>query len=181
MTESMLAAVQAAAQGDTVAAAAAPAPLTIETLRASHPVLCAVLEAEGAAAERARIQGVEAQMLAGHGELIARLKFDGKTTPEQAAVQVLAAERAHAANRKASLDADEAKMKGLASEHGPANGPASDKPAAPGAGLEGEAKWKAQYAADAKLQGEFRSEGNYIAFKKSEAAGLVRIARGKVA
>lgn len=48
---------------------------------------------EGADAERRRIQGVEAQVIPGHEKLIETLKFDGKTTPEQAAVAVLQAEK----------------------------------------------------------------------------------------
>ncbi len=47
----------------------------------------------GAKAERERIQAVEAQFLPGHEDLIAKLAFDGKTTGEQAAVAVLAAEK----------------------------------------------------------------------------------------
>jgi hypothetical protein len=47
----------------------------------------------GAKAERERIQAVEAQFLPGHEDLIVKLAFDGKTTGEQAAIQVLAAER----------------------------------------------------------------------------------------
>jgi len=50
-------------------------------------------KAEGAQQERARIQDVEAQTLAGHESLIAGLKFDGKTTGAEAAVAILAAER----------------------------------------------------------------------------------------
>jgi capsid assembly protease len=51
--------------------------------------------AEGATAECARIKAVEAasQGFPGHDELIAKLKFDGKATGDQAATQILAAER----------------------------------------------------------------------------------------
>jgi hypothetical protein len=52
--------------------------------------------------------------------------------------------------------------------------------AQPAMDLQGEAKWKAEYAADAALQGEFRSEGAYVAFRKAEAAGKVRILRPQV-
>lgn len=48
---------------------------------------------EGAQSERERIQAVRAQSLPGHEALIEQLAFDGITTPEQAASQVLAAER----------------------------------------------------------------------------------------
>lgn len=48
---------------------------------------------EGAKAETERIKAVEEQSLTGHEALIEKLKFDGKTTGEQAAVAILAAER----------------------------------------------------------------------------------------
>ena len=54
----------------------------------------AAARAEGAQAERDRIQAVRAQALAGHEELIETLAMDGKTTGEQAAVAILAAEKA---------------------------------------------------------------------------------------
>lgn len=47
----------------------------------------------GADAERARILGIEAQALPGHDALIAELKADGVTTPEQAAIRVIRADR----------------------------------------------------------------------------------------
>lgn len=58
---------------------------------------------EGAAAERARIQAVEAQSMKGHEELIQTLKFDGKTTGPEAAVQVLAAEKTKKGDRLKDL------------------------------------------------------------------------------
>jgi capsid assembly protease len=54
----------------------------------------ALVRAEGAEAERARIQAVREQSMPGHEKLIEQLAFDGKTTGPEAAVQVLAAERA---------------------------------------------------------------------------------------
>lgn len=47
---------------------------------------------EGATAERERIQAIEKSLLPGHEKLISELKFDGKTTGAEAAVQVLQAE-----------------------------------------------------------------------------------------
>lgn len=71
--------------------------MNLEELRAAHPDLCASLVAEGresgAAAERDRIIAVESQAMPGHEALIASLKYDGKTTGPEAAVQVLAAEK----------------------------------------------------------------------------------------
>lgn len=75
-------------------------------LDAQYPELARHLRAEGASAERARIQAVEAQAMPGHEALIAALKFDGKTTGPEAAVAVLAAERATTVARGAALAAD---------------------------------------------------------------------------
>lgn len=74
-------------------------------LETKHPDLLASLSKEfktigyedgllaGASTERSRIQSVREQLIPGHEALIERLAFDGKTSGEQAAVQVLAAER----------------------------------------------------------------------------------------
>lgn len=51
------------------------------------------LKAEAAAAERDRIKSVEDQLMVGHEVLIEELKWDGKTTGEQAAIAVLRAEK----------------------------------------------------------------------------------------
>lgn len=63
------------------------------TAEAANADAITAARAEGAQAERDRIQAVRAQALAGHEDLIETLAFDGKTTGEQAAVAVLAAER----------------------------------------------------------------------------------------
>jgi len=65
-----------------------------DQIEAQHPALAAELRAEGAAAERSRIQAIEAQTIAGHEALINTLKFDGKSTGGDAAMAVLAAEKA---------------------------------------------------------------------------------------
>lgn len=62
--------------------------------------------AEGATAERARIQAVLAQQLPGHEALVQSLAFDGKTTGPEAAVAVLNAERGKLGQTKANLAAD---------------------------------------------------------------------------
>jgi signal peptide peptidase SppA len=69
-------------------------PLTLEQVKAEAPDVAAALAAEGAAAERQRIQQVEAQLLPGHEALINTLKFDGKSSGGDAAMAVLAADKA---------------------------------------------------------------------------------------
>lgn len=84
--------------------------ITREELAAQSPELLAEIQAEartaGATAERDRIIGIEAHAMVGHEALIASLKADGKTTPDQAAAQVLGAHRAALAKQAATLTAD---------------------------------------------------------------------------
>lgn len=84
--------------------------MDIQQLKAEHPAIAEALIAEGreagATAERQRIKDVEAQAMPGHEALIATLKFDGKTTGPEAAVQVLGAERKKRADRLGDFYAD---------------------------------------------------------------------------
>ena len=73
---------------------------------AQHPEAAAHMRAEAAASERSRIQAVREQALPGHQALIDKLAFDGQTTGPEAAVQVLAAERARTSHMAASRAAD---------------------------------------------------------------------------
>ena len=72
--------------------------MTPEEIKAQFPEAFDAIQSAGhqagAAAERGRIQAVRASSLPGHEALIETLAFDGSTTGEQAAVKVLAAERA---------------------------------------------------------------------------------------
>lgn len=90
---------------------AASMPLTRAQLEAEAPDVLATILAEGAAAgataERERIQGIEAQLIPGHEALIAKLKFDGASTPGDAAMAVNAAERSLRTSNARAL-ADEA-------------------------------------------------------------------------
>lgn len=84
--------------------------MTREELMASDPQLVQALldegRAAGAEAERARILGIEANTMPGHEALIAQLKADGATTPDQAAAQVLRAEKAKLHGVAADLASD---------------------------------------------------------------------------
>lgn len=77
-----------------------------ETILANHPDIAQAFRAEGADAERARILGVESAAMPGHEALIASLKADGKTTPGEAALQVLTAEKSSLDKMKTKLAAD---------------------------------------------------------------------------
>ena len=77
---------------------------------------------EGSQGERDRIKAVEAQALPGHEALIGELKFDGKTTGEQAAVRILQAERQKGTQQLDKLRADAAGAQTTATT------PPADKP-----------------------------------------------------
>lgn len=94
------------------------ASMDMQQLKAEHPQLHAAILAEGhaagmlegqtagATAERARILGIEANAIPGHDVLVAELKADGKTTPDQAAGRILAAERSVIQGRADALRGD---------------------------------------------------------------------------
>lgn len=81
-------------------------PITREQLAAEAPDVLAAIQAEGASAERARIQAIEAVAVPGHEALIASLKFDGQSTAGDAALAVLAAEKQTRQAAAAALAAD---------------------------------------------------------------------------
>lgn len=84
--------------------------ITREQLAAEAPEVLAAVLAEGAAdgakAERERIQAVEAQLIPGHEALITTLKFDGKSTGGDAAQAVLAAEKKVRNSQAAAFNGD---------------------------------------------------------------------------
>ncbi len=85
---------KAAAYGGTFKGASVMTPQEqAAAFAAENPEAAALLRAEGSAGERERIAAVRAQALAGHEALIETLAADGVTTGEQAAMQVLSAER----------------------------------------------------------------------------------------
>lgn len=81
-------------------------PITRDQIAAEAPEVLAAIQQEGASAERARIQSVEAQAMPGHEALIAAMKFDGKSTPGEAAMAVNAAEKQSRAAHAAKLASD---------------------------------------------------------------------------
>jgi len=134
----------------------------------------------GAEAERARIQAVEEQLMPGHEELVAKLKFDGKTTGEQAAVQILAAEKKKLGGIAADLKTDAPKT----APNSPAEDQARSGVQKIDATMSQEqvtAVAKENWLKNPKLHREFTSEAAYTAFCKAEASGRVRILNKKPA
>jgi len=126
------------------------------------------------AAETQRIKDIEALSIPGHEAMIAEMKFDGKTTKAEAAVRILQAEQGVARAAAEALKADGVRpvahvaTDGAGGEDSTANMP------------DGPEKWKAEYAADAKLQQEFKSVENYTAYRQGVSEGRVKILGRKV-
>jgi signal peptide peptidase SppA len=155
-------------------AAPAPQPGSVADLAAAFPALVAQVRAEAATAERERILGIEAIAVPGHDELIRACKADGKTSPEQAAMHILQAEKRVRGAQAAAIQGVEAVTGKVAALPASSARPAEvDKPKATTP-----EEWKAEYLAqDAKgkaLRAEFPTVESYVAFAKAEAAGLVK-------
>ena len=161
---------------------------TREQLAADAPELLAALQTEtrtaghaeglaaGAEAERARIQAVEGQAIAGHDALIAKLKFDGKTTGPEAAVAVLAAEKTLRGKALANLRADAPTLAAA-----PAAPAAAAAQSVADDNLPLEDRAKAKWDSDPKLRGEFRTFDAYLAYEKALAGGRVKQLRNRAA
>jgi signal peptide peptidase SppA len=159
-----------------------------EFILANHPDIAEVFRSEGftrgrddgfaagARAERERIQSVEAQALPGHEKLIATLKLDGKTTGAEAAVQILAAEKAKNRGTLAALAADAP----LPAPHAPAPSVIAAAPEDSNQPIEQrcKAKWDKNAELRAEFMGGFES---YLAYAKADEAGKVRILGKKAA
>lgn len=154
-------------------------PMDIATLKEKYPDVAKALidegHAAGAQAERARIQSVEAQAMPGHDALITQLKFDGKTTGPEAAVQVLAAEREKGAKRLADLRADApAPAPAQASASGDPAAEAAAAQAAEEANLTIEERSKRQWERDPKVRAEFGTLERFTSYEKARERGLVK-------
>ena len=146
--------------------------LTIQTIETQYPTIAQHFRTEGAALERERIQSIEQHAIAGHEELINRLKYDGKTTSAEAAVQLLAAIKHNQANQLAQLKAEAPlplPMPMVAFADTEKFLPTDEN------SLPEEEKLENNWRQDAKLRQEFQSKEAFIAYKMAETKGQVRI------
>lgn len=127
---------------------------------------------EGARTERDRIMGVEAQSLAGHEALIQSLKFDGKTTGPEAAVQILQAEKKVQGSHLANFQEDGKEIKVPA-----AVPPQVETPAVENENLPLEDRAKMSWDTKPEIRDEFMNFDAYLAFRQAEMAGRVKILR----
>lgn len=143
---------------------------------AGHNAALLAARAEGAAAERERIQAVKAQALAGHDKLILELMFDGKTTGAEAAVAVLSAERALRGSAAANLAADAPQpLKPAATPPVEASAAAEAAAKAAEQALPLEDRCKSKWDSTPGLRAEFGSLAAYTAFTKAAERGAARI------
>lgn len=139
---------------------------------AEQSAALAVARAEGANSERARIQGIEESCaIPGHEKLVASLKFDGKTTAAEAALQILGAENQLRAGALAAMNAA-ANPAVIAAPAGPA-GDVESTELPPDAPIEERAQ--AEWNKDSSLRQEFTSLEAYTAYKRSAESGRARI------
>lgn len=150
--------------------------MDLATLKAQHPSVYTEASAEGAAAERVRIQGVLATSMPGHEKLVQQLAFDGTTTPGEAALAVVAAER-QSLQASARALSDEAPAP-VAARPAPAFQPA--KPTASDKTVEDETqpldkRAQATWDASQDVRAEFGTFETYLAYRKAEASGSVKL------
>ena len=119
-----------------------------------------------AAAERARILGLDEVAVAGHEDLLAVAKADGKTTAAELALQILKAEKASGGSFLA------ARQEAEAASAVPAAPP---KPAAQSGGTI-EERAKVAWDKDENLRAEFSDDfAAYLSFEKAAQSGRARI------
>ena len=171
----------AAALRDQGAKAAAPG---IERA-AAEQIEAARIEARaaGATAERERIQGVLALALDGHEDLLQALAFDGKTTPAEAAVQVVQAEQQRGAGwleRRAASNPNPVPTSAAspAIEHqADAAALGNIDPEDPKSADALRERWNASPA----LRAEFPDVETWVAYALAAASGRVRVLAGRTA
>jgi hypothetical protein len=164
--------------------------ITIESLKQAYPEIIAGIEKEafdkgfsqgmakgmedgiktGAEKERERIKAVEENALPGHEKLIAEMKYDGKTTGEQAAVKILQAEKSLRSIKLDDYKADSPPVVDIAEPK------MDDKQAVDESNMTLEEKTKKTWDKDAKLREEFNGNfESYKAYVEASEAGLVKI------
>ena len=149
--------------------------ITLDLIRAEHSEIVTALidegkatgTKEGAENERNRIKAVQDQLIPGHEKLINELMWDGKTTGEQAAVKVLAAEKAARVTALADNEDDAAKAVAQV---------ATDELEVTDSNLPIEDRCKAKWDKNKALQDEFDGDfDSYLAYAKAADEGKVKI------
>lgn len=149
-----------------------PSMLTREQIEAQAPDIVAAIRAEGATAERTRIQAVEKALIPGHEALVNSLKFDGVTSGGDAALAVIEADRKTRSTAAAQLAADAPKP--LPSAAAPAVEPPQTK-AEDDKDTPVEDRCKAKWESSSAIRGEFSSLTAYTAYVRASESGQARV------
>ena len=150
------------------------------SLVAARDGASAAAKAEGAKAERDRILGIEALGLKGHEKLVADLKADGVTTPAEAAIKIVQAEKASGGALLANLKKDGETGAAAGAGAAPAGGGGFDSAAVlADTSRSLEERCKAAFEGDAALRTEFGSVDTFIAYQRASESGQAKIFKPK--
>lgn len=141
------------------------------------PEVAASLVSEGAALETARIAGIEACAIDGVDHVIKAHKADRSKTPGDCALAVIHEQQKPEFKTLAALKADEEKVKGLRSETANPTVPENKAEAS----LEGDAKYKAEWATGKPKAEGFADEKTYLAQRRAEDRGAVKVLKTRTA
>lgn len=160
-------------------------PASVAELTAAFPDLVAEIRreasagtstarAEGAAAERARLAGIESAALPGHDKLVAECKADPACTPGDAALRINAAEKAKlGAQHQAIQDVENVTGRVAAAPS------ATHAPAATATVIQNTEGWKAEFAKSEQLQGEFATADAYANYMQGVKDGRIRVLKAR--
>lgn len=135
---------------------------------AAHNEAVTRARAEGAAAERTRILGIQGAAFAGQEGFAAEMVADGATTPEAAALRFNSALKAKGPNHVAALSAMDAQARVPANLSAQGGGGEKKTYTADKAG------WMAEWAETPSLKAAFVTGEDYAAARAAEAGGRVR-------
>ncbi len=136
---------------------------------------------EAAAAERARLLGIEAHAIPGHEKLIAECKADPAVTPDMAAGRILAAEKKLRADQMAGIQSVEGET-GKVGADAASQRRDTTTPAAPQAGVKKSAEaYEADWAKSEQLQADFATAKAYANYAAGVADGRIRVLKAPVA
>lgn len=174
-----------------------PSGLTVAVLKEARPDLVKAIEeqavagvnlveirSEAAKAERERIEGIEAIGIPGHEDLVQKLKFDGQTSPESAAHQILGAEKKVRDGYLKKVQEDSPPV--VAAETGGELGTLHEvRPGSTGKKVKVEdddvplsERARAEWDADASIRSEFMEDFDaYLAYRQANEEGLVHMLR----
>lgn len=152
------------------AVSASQVQMDLQTLKDDYPEIVAAIMQEGAEQERARIQGCEDACLPGHEQLVAAMKFDGKSTGADVAMAIIQEEKKIRANHLQDFRANAPQPV----PHAPT--PAIENHAVEDPSLPLEERAKAKWDKDEGLRAEFGGKfETYLAFERAQASGTVKV------